>query len=43
MFIGNFQGTYKRPSTTETLKTIVEVVYDTLPPELLQEQPTEVN
>jgi hypothetical protein len=22
MFIGNFQGTYERPSTTETLKTI---------------------
>jgi hypothetical protein len=22
MFIGNFQGTYKRPSTTETMKTI---------------------
>jgi hypothetical protein len=22
MFVGNFQGTYERPSTTETLKTI---------------------
>jgi hypothetical protein len=22
MFIGNFQGTYERPSTTETLKAI---------------------
>jgi hypothetical protein len=22
MFIGNFQGTYERPSTVETLKTI---------------------
>jgi hypothetical protein len=22
MFIGNFQGTYERPSTTETMKTI---------------------
>jgi hypothetical protein len=22
MFIGNFQGTYERPSTAETLKTI---------------------
>jgi hypothetical protein len=22
MFIGNFQGTYEHPSTTETLKTI---------------------
>jgi hypothetical protein len=24
MFIGNFQGTYKCPSTAETLKTIKE-------------------
>jgi hypothetical protein len=30
MFIGNFQGTYERPSTTETLKTIKQKHDETL-------------